>query len=64
MTDTRLAACARLITWLTERGGAVNGIEPAVVREPVLDADVLGRPREHIGIRATRDIEVGEELVS
>ena len=59
----RLAACYRLFAWLLERGGDIDGIEAAVVREPVLDADVLGRPREHIGIRATRDIRPGEVLL-
>ena len=55
-TASRLAACARLLAWLTEHGGVINGIAPAAVKEPVSGF-------EHIGIRATRDIKAGDELL-
>ena len=55
MSDSRLAACMRLVSWLTERGALVEGVEPAIVRDPIGGHD-------HIGVKATKSIRPGDEL--
>ena len=54
MSD-RIAACIRLVSWLTERGALVEGVEPAIVHDPI--------GHDHIGIKATRSIHPGDELL-
>ena len=46
---------APLVSWLTERGALVEGVEPAIVRDPIGGHD-------HIGVKATKSIRPGDEL--
>ena len=55
MSDSCSAACMRLVSWLTERGALVEGVEPAIVRDPI--------GHDHIGIKATKSIRPGDELL-